>query len=220
MDFDAEVRALRFAVTTPWGVELEENIVLILHDDFLVILGDDHLDVTLLLLGDRLGLDARLKLAVDKVLDECSDILLGELLLLIKGELLVLDCLLDGEGGPLAVLQVEVLRVGAEIFGVDGGEVDLTLMFLGKGFQGLGELGAFLLGFCEDVGEWEFSLAHVSIAVSCELMWKEAYGHVASVCLWADLSNQWSCGILGELGDLRLVKFAVEDIFTLIESLV
>lgn len=122
---------------TPWGIEFKKNVVLVVDNHILVVMGHDHGNGTLLLFWNGLGLDARIDLAVEEFLDEGADFLLGELLLLVKGELLVLDDLLDGEGGPLAVLEVEVLGVSAESLSVDGCEIDLALVFLGKGLQGL-----------------------------------------------------------------------------------
>ena len=62
-----------------------------------------------LFLGNWLRLDAWLDLAVKEALHKGANVLLRDLLLLVIGELLVLDDLLDGEGGPFAVLQIEVL---------------------------------------------------------------------------------------------------------------
>lgn len=44
-----------------------------------------------------------------------------KLLALVKGEFLVLDGLLNREGGPLVDFKVEVTGVGTECLGVDGG---------------------------------------------------------------------------------------------------
>ena len=74
----------------------------------------DDLDAALLLLRNRLALDTWRNLAVDKVLDESADIIMCEFLALVKGELLVLDGLLDGEGGPFVDFKVEVSGVGTE----------------------------------------------------------------------------------------------------------
>jgi len=71
-------------------------------------------------------------------LNEIADFLLCELLALIQGELLVLDSLLDGKGGPLVHFKIQITGVGAEGFGVNDGEVDLALVFLGNGLEGLG----------------------------------------------------------------------------------
>ena len=130
--------SVRFAVTAPWGVEFQEYVIIIVHHNIFVVVGNDDLYWPFLFLGDWLRLDAWLDLAVKELLHEGANVLLGDLLLLVKGELLVLDDLLNGEGGPFAVLQIQVLRVGAESFCVNRGEVDFALMLLGKGLQGLG----------------------------------------------------------------------------------
>ena len=53
---------------------------------------------SLLFLWDRLGFDAGLELAIDKVLDKCSNVLFSKRVA-IKGIFLILDGFLDGESG-------------------------------------------------------------------------------------------------------------------------
>ena len=84
-----------------------------------------------LLLGNGLGFDAGLDLAIKELLDEFANILLRKRLALLEGEFLVLDDLLNSESGPFAVLQIEVLRVCSKCLGVNCREVDLALVFLG-----------------------------------------------------------------------------------------
>lgn len=67
-----------------------------------------------MLLWDGLRLDARLDLAINKVLNESANIVMCKLLVLIEGELLILDGLLNGECGPLVDLQVQIAGVRAE----------------------------------------------------------------------------------------------------------
>ena len=62
---------------------------------------------------------------------------MSELLALVKGELLVLDSLLDGKGWPLVHFKVEVTGMGAKRFGVNGGEADGSLVLLRQRLQGL-----------------------------------------------------------------------------------
>lgn len=118
-------------MAAPWCVEFEEYVVLIVDDDVFVIVGNDHLDVTFLLLGDGLRFDAGLHLAVNELLDECGHVVVGELLALVEGEFLVLHGFLDGEGGPFVDFEVQVAGVGAEVFGVDGCEAEGSFVFLG-----------------------------------------------------------------------------------------
>ena len=125
-------------MTTPWGVEFKENIIVVIHHDVFVVVCHDNLDRAFLFLWDGLRLDAGFNLAVEELLNEGADVLLGDLLLLVKGEFLILDNFLNGEGGPFTILQIEILRVGTESFCVNRSEVDLTLVFLGKGLQSLG----------------------------------------------------------------------------------
>jgi hypothetical protein len=149
------------AVSAPRGVELNENVLLVVDDKVLVALGDDHSGTRLLLLGDGLALDAGLDLAGDKVVNERADSLLGDVLdsaLLGVGELLVLGNVLDGERGPGADLEVQVAGVLAESGSVDGSEVDLSAVLLGDRLEVSGERLTLLGGLGEDVGEGKAGL--------------------------------------------------------------
>jgi hypothetical protein len=130
------------AVAAPWGVELEENVFLVVDNDVLVVLGHNNSDGTLLFFGDRLALDGWLDLAGNKVIDECADVLGADVLdgaLLGEREFEVLGDVLDSKSGPAADLEVEVACVLAESFGVNGGEVDLALVRFSNRLQVLGE---------------------------------------------------------------------------------
>lgn len=98
----------------------------------------DDFNAALLLFGNRLALDAWCDLAVDEFLDESVDLVMRKCLTLVKGEFLVLDGLLNGEGGPFVDFKIEVSGVGTECFGVDGSEVDFALEFLSDGLEGFG----------------------------------------------------------------------------------
>ena len=129
-------------MAAPGRVELEEDVLFVVDDEVLVALRDYDGDGALLLFGDGLALDAGLDGAGDDVVDEFANLLLGEIggrTLGGERELLVLRRVLDGEGGPCADLEVQVAGVLAESLGVDGGEVELSLMLLGDRLQGLGE---------------------------------------------------------------------------------
>jgi hypothetical protein len=118
-------------MSTPRGIVFNQNVLVVVHHDFAIVVGHDDLYGTILLLRKRLGLDAGLDLAVNKALNKSTNILLSELLVLVEGEFLIFDSLLDGKGGPLVDLEVEVASVSSEGFGVDGREIDNTLVLLG-----------------------------------------------------------------------------------------
>ena len=145
-------------MTAPRGVELEKNIVLIFQNDLLVVIGHNDLNRALLLLWNRLRLDAGVDLAINKVLDECANIVVCKLLVLIKRKLLVLDRLLDGESWPFAILEVQVTRVCAESLGVNGREADDTLVLLCKRLEFSGQFSALLWGFREYIRQWDAGL--------------------------------------------------------------
>ena len=85
--------------------------MIVVDNNFLVVVGYYDLDWTFLLLWDGLGLDAGFNLAVNKVLNKGANVIMGELLALIKGEFLVLDSLLNGKCGPFVDFQVQVTSV-------------------------------------------------------------------------------------------------------------
>ncbi len=149
---------LRFAVTTPGGVELEEDIILIVQNDLLVIIGHNDLNRALLFLWNRLRLHAGVDLAINEILDEGANIIVCKLLSLVKRKFLVLDCLLDGESWPFAILEVKVTSMRAEGLGVNGGEADDTLVLFCEGFKFSGQFSALLRCFCEYIGQWDASL--------------------------------------------------------------
>ena len=148
----------RFAVTAPWSVELQKNIFVVVHDNRVVVVSHNEMHRPILLLRDSLGLDAWLNLAVNEVLNKLADIFRGELLALVEGELLVLDCFLDGEGGPLVDLKVQVAGMRAIRLRVDDSEVDGTLVFLCDIFQRPGELCTLLRSLGENVRKRDASL--------------------------------------------------------------
>lgn len=211
------------AVSTPWCVELEENILLAVDHNLLVVLGHDNGDWAILLLWDRLAFDGRLNLASNKVLDEASNLLLAECLGragLGVGELLVLGGVLDSECGPCANLEVEVASVLAESAGVNGSEVDLALVLLSNWLEGLGESLTLLGGLGEDVGEWDAGLKRLLVHSTTKQSRSPTHGHVISVGLWSNLANQGSSRGLGESKDVLLDELLGESVLALVESLV
>ncbi len=156
------------AVSAPWGVELEENVLVAVDDEFLVVLRHDDSDWAVLLLWDGLALDASLDLAGKVFVDEFADVLLAQILLaalLFVWELLVLGDVLNSECRELSDLEVEVACVLAEGLRVDGGEVDGALVLFSDGLERLAERCSLLLGLGEDVGERDASLELPSVLI-------------------------------------------------------
>ena len=190
------------AVTTPGSVELNQDILGVIEDNVVVALGDNNGDGTLLGLGDGLRLDAGLDLASVELLNELGNAVVGDLLLLVEGELLVLDNLLDSERGELVGLEVQVTGVSTESLGVNGSEVDLALVLLSDGLKSVSELLALLLGLREDVSK------------------RDTSRHVTGVGLRADLANERSGGSRDERGNGVLLELLGESVLALIERLV
>lgn len=149
---------LRFAVSTPWGVKFDENIMIILQNDLFVIVGYNDLNGALLLLGNGLRLDAWANLAIYEVLNEFANIIMCYLLVLVEGELLVLDGLLDCKCGPLVNLEVQIASVCAESLSVNCRKADGSFVLLSERLEGLRQFSALLWGFSEDIGEGDTSL--------------------------------------------------------------
>lgn len=140
-------------MSTPRGIEFDENVLLVVIDKLIVVLSNENSDGTVLGLGNGLGLDARLNLALEDVVDECSNGLLGDLLILIEGILLAVVDVLDSESGELITDEVEVIGVRAESLSVDGSDIDLALVLLGDRPEHSSELIALFLGLGEQVGK-------------------------------------------------------------------
>lgn len=213
-----------FAVAAPRGVEFEENILVVVKDDFIVVLCYHNCDRAFLLLWDGLALDAGIDLAADVVSDEGADALGcdgSDVTGLSEGELQVLARVLDGEGWPLANLKIEVAGVLAEGFGVNGSEVDLALVLLSDGFEGLRERFAVLFALGENVSEWDAGLKSLSerVHMNCNST-LGTHLHVVGICLRANLTNQWRGTNLGEGGNVIGGKLILKNNLALIKALV
>lgn len=121
-------------------------------------MGNNNLNGTILGIRNRLRLDAWLNLAVNKILNEFSNIFFGEFLALIKGKLLVLDGFLDSKSWENFGVQVEVASVSAKSLGVNSGKVNLTLKLDCQRLEGLRQRGTLLRGLSEDVSERDLGL--------------------------------------------------------------
>jgi hypothetical protein len=137
-------------MTTPRSVELDENILGVVEDNIFVGMSDHDSDSVLLLLGNWLRFDAGRQLAVNEVLDERHDLLLGKLVAL-ERIFLVLGDLLNGKRGEGVGGEIEVAGMGTESFGVNDGHVQLALVLLGNRLQISCKLGALLRGLGENV---------------------------------------------------------------------
>lgn len=145
-------------MTAPRSVELEQDILVVINDKLLVATAHDHSDWTLLGLGNRLRLDARLNLAINDIFYELANFLGVNLLGLVVGVLGVLGGILNGESGEDLRLQVEVAGVSTKEFSVEGNDVDLSAVLGSDRAEVLSELIAFLFGLGENIGQWNTGL--------------------------------------------------------------
>jgi hypothetical protein len=148
-------------VSTPWGVEFEENILVVVQNNFVVVLSDNNLDRVIVLLGNGLALDASLDVSTNKVVNKLGNGLDIESVVLAEGELLVLDCILDGESREAIGLQVQVSSVSTESLSVNGSEAELALVQCSQILKLLSELGALLWGLGKYVGQWNSGLENL-----------------------------------------------------------
>ena len=148
----------RFAVAAPWGIKLNENILVVVDDNLLEVVRHNDGHRSLLLLRNGLALHARLDLAVDEVLDESANSLLGQFLALIERIFAVLDDILDGKGRELVGLKIEVAGVLTKIFSVDCRHVDNSLVLFGDGLQRFRQTFALFGSLGEDVGQRDAGL--------------------------------------------------------------
>lgn len=189
------------AVAAPGGVELNQNVlVLVVLDNLGVSGGDNDLDGAVVLLGNSFGLDRGLDSARQDILSQLLHLLNSELTLLVQGELGAGDDVLDTESGPL-LLQVDVGSVGAELGGVNVSEVHLALEGLGDGLNLGAVLGALLGSGEEEVGEGETRI------------------HVAGIVVGSDLIHGGDGVLLDELDQGLGIEGTVQDVFALIELL-
>lgn len=190
------------AVAAPGGVELDQNVLVLVVLDNLGVSGSDNdSDGAVVLLGDGLGLDRRLDSAGQDILSQLLHLLNSELTLLVQGELGASDDVLDTESGPL-LLQVDVGGVSAELGGVNVGKVHLALVGLGDGLDLGAVLGALLGGGEEEVGEGETRI------------------HVAGIVVGSDLIHGGDGVDLDELDQGLGIEGTVQDVLALIELLV
>lgn len=189
------------AVAAPGGVELNQNVlVLVVLDNLGVSGGDNDLDGAVVLLGNSLGLDRGLDSAGQDILSQLLHLLNSELTLLVQGELGAGDDVLDTKSGPL-LLQVDVGSVGAELGGVNVSEVHLALEGLGDGLNLGAVLGALLGSGEEEVGEGETRI------------------HVAGIVVGSDLIHGGDGVLLDELDQGLGIEGTVQDVLALIELL-
>ena len=117
---------LRLAVTAPWCIELNEDVLGLVQDNVGVVLSDNSGNRALLF-RNRLALDAGLNVAGNKVVKELGNVLLRNVLAG-EGELLVLLSVLDGESRPFADLEVQVGSVLAEGLGINGCKTSVLII--------------------------------------------------------------------------------------------
>lgn len=145
-------------MAAPRGVELKEDVLIIVNDKLLVAVSHNGRDRTLLRLRDGLRLDARLHFAIEDVLDEFADILGVHFLGLVVGILGVLLGVLDGKGGELLGIEVKVISVGTEQLRVNGGDVNSTAVLFSNRLELLRKFLTLLGGFRENVCQRDTSL--------------------------------------------------------------
>ena len=109
--------------------------------------------------------------------------------------------------------------MGAKALGVNDSKIDLPFVFLSDWFEGFGQFGALLGRFRENVGERETSLRR-ELEIQLQLGFRYTYFHVASVCIWANFTNEGGGGSPCKCRNGLLVKFPFERVLSFIERLI
>jgi hypothetical protein len=147
-------------VSTPRGVEFEENILVVIDDKILVGVSHHDCDGSFLGFRNRLRLDAGLNLAIKNILDELPDVFGIDFLGLVVRVLGVLLRILDSESGECLRVKVEVSGMGTEHLSINCGDVNGSLVLFSNGLEFLGVLITLLLSLSEDVRERDTGLEH------------------------------------------------------------
>ena len=155
---------LRFAMTAPWSIELDQNIFLVVKHDVFVVLRNNHHHRSFLLLRDGLGLDAGFDLAINVVLHELAHLLFGEVPLRSKGNFWFLTVSWMAKAGHLPTSRFRFPACAPKCFGVNCCKINLALVLLSERLELSGELCALLGCFCEDVGKRNAGLGYSSLA--------------------------------------------------------
>lgn len=163
-------RSKALAVTAPWSVEFDEDVLGVVEDDLVVLGANNNLDGAVVLRGDLSGLERGLESASGElggpVLDgregrnNTRHGVLGS----------TLD-VLDDESGPVVHLEVESLGVVGVLDSVDPDEVDLALVLLGNGLDGVDVLLELLIiRVDEHVGERKTGLGVSGVVLAGNLV--------------------------------------------------
>lgn len=145
-------RSQALAVTAPGSIHLEEDVLALVHNELVELLGHDDLDGLVVLGRNVLGLEGGSDLTRSIVIHESLDLLLGDLLGLVKGILGTGVNVLDRESGPL-LLQAEVTGVGTVLGRVNVDKVDLALVLLSHGLDRFNQGLALLLGLGKEISK-------------------------------------------------------------------
>ena len=195
------------AVAAPGGVELNEDILGVVHDDLLVLLGDDNLDGAVVLSGDLSGLDGGGELALEELLDVLGEGLGGHSLVLGEDVVLTSGAVLDDDTGG-GTRETEGLGVLAPTVAVELGEDDLVAELLGDREEGIDDaLLVSLVVVDEDPNEGDVALDVLHEVLGADLTDE---GEGLGLDEGSDIS---SLDLTGE-GNLGLVEGAVEGDLT------
>lgn len=158
-------------MSTPWGIELNEDILAVIEDNLFEFHGDQSEDGPLLGLRDGLAPQRGLELAGGVFLEEGSDGLSAELLRLVEGILHLSRDFLDDECGPLANSEVHRLAMFSESVGVNPGKVDLASVFLSEWLERLDEsVLALVDGVNEEVCQRTASIGVDGVVLAINLL--------------------------------------------------
>jgi len=145
------------AVTAPWGVVFDEDVLGFIEDDFLEVQTDDGLDGLVVIFWEVLGLELWLQSAGFPVVEEVDDVFASDIA--IHGEFLevIVAWINDSDGWDVFLSNTDVFSESLWKTVTDTGdrEDDLALKG-GRGFlQGSLGLVAGVLTFVEEEESWD-----------------------------------------------------------------
>lgn len=157
-------------MAAPGGIELHENVLIIIDDQIGVGVSNNNSYRAFLSLRNGLGLNTGVNLAIENVLNELANFLSINLLGLIPRELGVLSGILDSEGREFLRVEVEIGSMGTKQLGVESSKVDLSTVLFSEGLEVSSKLLALLSGISEDIGQWDASLFMSRSAFCSQIM--------------------------------------------------
>ena len=191
-------------MSAPWSVELDKDILGVVVDNLVELLGNEDNNGLILSLRDGCALDGRLERSINELLYEWSNSPGGEGDALVEGVLELLGDILDDECGPFALEEVHGFAVLGELDGINPDKVDFALERLGETLERADD-GVLVSagGVNEDVSERESGFGIGGIVLAGDLI-EERGGVLLQPCAEVEFVNR------GDLGSRVFIASLIE----------